>query len=528
MQWSHVTLAGVVLVVAIAGWRSRVNALVTLVAVVVGVWIAQSALATADTYTSAAWNSARAVVPVALAHGVPPYFPPGEGPLWASIYPPMGYLLYTPIALLRTPTAVIQFGQVLNLLFLFVPLAVLLTRSARTEEGRSPAFPIAVALLLCLTLATVQLGLSNATYIVHVDPPAIGLALAACVPLVSRTVTNRAIVMSAVLASASLFCKQTMLPVGLVLPVYLAITSGRRAAGTFLAVFLGSSAVFAGVFLLLWSPSGMFNNLFLVPAAHPLRDDHPRPWVYAATEFYRSLGPLVPLAVLATAAAWVALRKEPVRNRLTACPAFLLLVVAAGLLPTSLAGFAKFGGFVNNFAASGYFLLAAFGSAMVLLLTWAPQGNLARWAWVWRTSTVLLTVLICADVSQKRLADIKARPPRTSPHQTAFYALQAQPGRMYFPWLPLSHFLADGSLTHQSFGIWDREKAGQEVTDRWLWQYIPADAEVIAFDTPPVVAQDRALQRLSETFSLPAEVPALRGWTAFARPVRQPTSEPAP
>lgn len=471
---------------------------------------------TAHTYTNAVWNSARAVIPVSLVRGVPPYFPPGEGPLWASIYPPLAYVLYAPIAFAQTPANVIRLGQIMGFLFIWVPFVLLLIRASQPFASRDPG--VIAATVFGLSFATTTLGLSNATFIVHVDPPAIGLALAACIPLLGvASPSRRALALSAALAAASVFCKQTMLPVALAIPLYLALATTPRHALTFLGVFLATATALLAACLLAFSPSGMLNNILVVPASHPWRDDHPHPLLYASQRYLLEVGLFPLFAAAIVGIDWRNLRPLPRLRRLAARPAFLLFFVGIALLPGSIAAFAKAGGFVNNFATSAYFFLAVF-SLWPLSIGDVPN-RLSRLLYA------LLLIVICIR-PVNRLVEISNLPPRPNIHDAAYTALLDNPDRIYFPWLPLSHYLANRTLTHQSFGIQDRENARQGVSDAWLRQYIPPHTEVIAFDTPPSPAQDRAFSRLAPEFPLPVTIPSLPGWPSFAK--LPPTPPPTP
>lgn len=449
-------------------------------------------------YANTTWNSVRAVVPVAMAHGVPPVFPPGEGPLWAAIYPPLAYVLQLPISLLPTPQSVVHAGQLHGLLLLALPLTFLL----RQHGGPATSLAAVIAAALVVHLP----GLTGAALTVHVDPAAIAFALGACLPLLRPTLTPRAALLSGALTAASILCKQTMVPLAVLLPLVLALTGHRRPAAFFLLGLFAATAVLLAAFLSFLSPAGLWNNTFRVPSAHPWRDDTPTPLRHAAAKAFASLWTLW----LIVPALWWARRFPPSPVRPSARPHLLLLLAAVALLLTGIAGYAKFGGHLNNFAPTGFFLLAA----TMLLLSSLPSDRLAR--------IVMPLLLILASAAMlARLHDIHRLGPRPALHNEALALVRTAPGRIYLPWHPLAHFLAERRLTHQSFGVLDREMAGQPISDAWLWQYLPPDTELLGFDFPPRLPPDpmadRLFERLRPRFPLPAEVPGFPGWTFYAK-----------
>lgn len=451
-------------------------------------------------YANTTWNSVRAVVPVAMAHGVPPVFPPGEGPLWAAIYPPLAYVLQLPISLLPTPQSIVHAGQLHGLLLLALPLTLLL------RQHGGPAMSLGAVLAAAIVVHLP--GLTGAALTVHVDPAAIAFALGACLPLLRPTLTPRAALLSGALTAASILCKQTMVPLAVLLPLVLALTGHRRPAAFFLLGLIAATAALLAAFLSFLSPAGLWNNTVLVPSNHPWRDDTPTPLLASTLRAFTSLWTLwLVLPILAVAARFAAPPQRPP----SATPPLLLLVLAAlALLPTGIAGYAKFGGHLNNFAPTGFFLLAA----TMLLLSWLPSNRLTLVA-------VPAFLLLATAASSSRLLDIHRLGPRPALHNNAFALVRTAPGRIFLPWHPLAHFLAERRLTHQSFGVLDREKAGQPVSDAWLWQYLPPEVELLGFDFPPRLPPDpmadHLYQRLGPAFPLPAGVPGFPGWTFYAK-----------
>lgn len=470
------------------------------------------------------WSSVRAAMPVAMTRGIPPYFPPGQGPLWASIYPPLGYVLYLPIALGRTPQQVIYIGQWLGLAFLYLPLCWAMWRSSAGIEvnpGNARRWAgILAGVAISLAASTTLPALFNATFTIHVDPPAVGLALAACV-LVWKSGDNPpglgALIFSAGLVAGSVYCKQTMLPVAAAISVWLAVKFPFRSAITWSTAFLVFAALGAGLCLLLLSTPGLINNCFTVPAAQGWRDESASPLLFAAGEMIRSLNPLPAISVALVGVA-VALqpRASGFRRSFTE-PSALLLLVGLAEIPAGLAGFAKVGGHNNNFFYTGYFLMAC---VTVLIARWLAHSGVGE-VLPWRKWLVAGTLLWAISLSLSRLEEASRLADVPDQQDQAYVAILRNPGRIYFPWHPLSHLMAENRLTHQSFGISDRVFAKQEVSDKWLLDYLPPKMEVIAWSTPPSTS-DFVYQRFKAEFTQRVEVPELPGWFCLSRPI--PTS----
>lgn len=452
-------------------------------------------------YANTTWNSVRTVVPAAWASGVPPAFPPGDGPLWASIYPPLAYVFQLPLAWMPTPQSMVWAGQTLSVVLLAVPLGLMLHRwgTAGGALGAGVAWVAAAAAVFSLP------GLASAALTVHVDAPATSMGLLATLAALHPARPLRSALLAGGLAAASVLCKQTMLPLVGLLVAVIAVGHGRQGVGVFLLGFAGTGVVLLGLLLTQMSPAGLWHNAFTVPSRHPWRDDTASPLMTATFAAFTSLWPLWLAAPVLGTLAWRG-------SSLPARPVAVLLLGAMALLPAGVAGYAKFGGHVNNFAPSGFFLLAA---AMLLLSSVAVsrQGRLSP------AGTVAL--VLAALASAHRLQEVYRRGPVIPLHDQAAELVRTAPGRIYLPWHPLAHFVVEGRLTHQSFGVLDREKAGEVVSDDWLRRYMPPDAEVLGFDYPPRLPPDpmadRLFERLRDEFPLPASVPGFPGWTFFAR-----------
>lgn len=462
-----------------------------------------SALAALHERSGHTWNSVRTVLPVALTHGIHIYNPPGQGALWCNIYPPLAFVLYTPTALATLPSTAIAIGQTLSLLFILLPTAFLAWRAAATHKLQS-ALITAAAMLGAAVLFP---PLRDVTFMVHVDAPAIGLALLACAFLLSPAPSTRQLILAGVLAAASMFCKQTMLPLGLMLALATALrTRTFRPALTLLAAWLASGLLLTAATAAAFDIKAVIYCIYTVPSRQPIQfDAASRHDLLVAALLY-----LLPPGLLATLFAY-AHRKAP----------FTLPLLLAGLgqLPLTTIAFLKTGGEQNNFAYVSFFWVAATLLSALHLAATAPRPGALL------AARVLL--LFAAATAFWNLVTIRSSPAWNTPnqHDQAYAVIHDHPGQYYFYWLPLSHLLAENRPTHQSWGIMDRALAGEQMNATWFWSYLPPNTTIAAArDTP--IEFDAGYRLVHNIFPRQIHPNTLPGWYCFT--TDQPQSPPPP
>jgi hypothetical protein len=444
------------------------------------------------------WNSVRAAIPWQLAHGGRIYFRPGEGPLWCNIYPPLGFVLQMPVGLGRTPDQVIRIGQGISLAWIVGPMAFL---AARLAPGAVTAAERARAALrggvLALAAVTIVRPIADVATLVHVDGPALGLAVLASAVVMGNP-PRWAWGWAGVLAAGSVGCKQTMIAVPVLLFIWAAATGGTRIAGRFAAGFAAAAAALCVGAAAAFGWDAMWYDIVTVPSRH---------------EFPGGLADSVRAGLLEGNRLLAALSLPALAGVLFArghrTSTTLPLALAAAQIPVSLLGFMKFGGGENNFAYAGIFLLAA------LVAVTSARGPCHRVA---TRVLLVLAALASARLLSNQEQSIVESP---SPHRQAYDAIRTRPGALYFPWYPLSHLLAEGRETHQSWGVLDRQMAGEPMSDPWLAEYMPPDPRYLCYLSPP----DRfelIYARLGPRYPRVAAVPGLPGWTCFAREEARP------
>ncbi|MFN4242526.1 MAG: hypothetical protein ACK4PI_04735 [Tepidisphaerales bacterium] len=464
------------------------------------------------------WNSVRAAVPVAWSQGLHPYVPPppdGDGPLWANIYPPLGFVLQLPVAaaavgLSLTPLSTIRLLQAWSALWLLLPLLLPAALPPHRKSLRV-AWPAAGTALTVVAAATVAAQpLEDVTLLVHVDAFALGLSL-----LATWCVTRGQLISAAVLTAAALLTKQTCIGLLPALAAVIACTRGGRPALMFAALAAGVStagyAVSAGLF-----GQAFWAAVFAVPARHPLRGDVVAlVREAAAVAGVPAAGMLLALLLIGgrSGASWRA--------------AGPYLAVAVALLPTGLLGFMKFGGGANNLAWPLVHLLAAVVAAMAApgAVMAAPESAMVApgparspsepvGSRRWPSVALLAAALAVLTLHLPRLAGAPSLR-RPSQHDVAFHLLRDQPGLYVFPWLPLSHLLAERRIVHHGWGVLDRMAAGG---DRWTVTSVLPEPQplFLCFFRPP--DDNDGVWRLHRAdYPHRIDHPALPGWFVFTR-----------
>lgn len=432
----------------------------------------------------------------ALAAGMPLYPPPGEGTAMLPLYGPVGAVAYLPAVLARTPTAAVAIGQLLALFYFFAPpLAWHLLLGRRT---------LALLAFLLFAAAGVDLWpLEYAAFTVHVDAPALGLALLACLAAYRSTPATwrSAYAVSALCAVLALWTKQVVLPLLVALPLYLLLTEGAKSARRYLVVLAGVGLLVGGViFLGFGSPRLLWFHLVTVPGRHPWRFGGGGHALLTGTRLlFSELAVLwaICLASLALRADW--LRRTAAgrdwRRVLRRQPWPLLWLVGLLMVPTAVLGLVKEGGDRNALSYTAYFLLAG---ATLSLLTAAMAAEDQRDRRRVRAGLVVTPALILAAVVTLQEPGCLApwrhtRDRDVLPQELAFRYARAHPGEAYFPRLTLSSYLAEGRLYHQSPGFIDAYYAGVPIADEALWAHLPPRLRIVAFERNGYEGQVRFL-----------------------------------
>jgi hypothetical protein len=464
------------------------------------------------------YNGARLAATFGLANGDSLYHGPGEGPILSVIYFPLSSILYLPATLARTPNGAILAASTMAAAAFFLPSFLLLWRCARGAGARLWA---AGAFLLFGFLVFATPPLSLAAFAAHGDAPGCGFCALACFLVLSPRTTAR-LAGAALCAALALWTKQTFAPILVALPVFVGLTDGLR-RGVFLALLETAFAIFAGAVLWL-----SFDLRFLVFNAVTVPSRHP--WIYTIG-FWEALG--IAICDFASFAAWpaamAALLVAPLvaplvagspagarpewglarlRALLAENESLLLLIVAFAMIPTSLAGRMKLGGGESTYGPAMFFLVIG----MSIL-----AGRAAAQHWFGGAAPRALAAILFLLISANALFFTTLRwrvdeLPKLA-QQTAYEYAKKNPGAAYFPWFPLSTFLAEHRILHSSYAVFDREIAGFKPTRVHVRSAIPETIRYIAFKD----MLDTYILQYFEEFNRPVLVPELPGWIVYGK-----------
>ena len=494
-SYSYVTAASLLCGVAILiflrdrPWEDRLlaAALPVLVPPLFLVTFVKSAIGTFSFFSAARLAPAIGAV---MGYGL--YSPVDDGPVFNTIYGPMAYLVYVPAALARSPGGALMIAGAIRTLFYFAPLFLLVLVAARADRSRADYVPAALA---CLAIVAVTFMLGATNYMateIHSDAPSLGFGMLSCVLLLNAgTTTNgRSLFWPGLFAAMAVWVKQTEAPIVLAQCIYLLIVAGRAAALRYLAIAAGCGLVLGALFVVAFGFGPMWLNMFFIPSQHAVDDRIG----LALANLLLSYALFVPFLIIAT----LPFDRDsgiPVVRRIADKVWFLPALVAMLLIPTSLLGYLKVGGWVNSFHGL-YYLIGATAAA----LAWpGSAGPASRWTglrrWTLLISTAFVTTQVFPMLRQYPVA-VEAMAGK-HPSQTAYeYALN-HPDEVYFPWLPLASLMADRKLYHFDFGLRDRQNAGIMTSFEHFRAYLPNRMKHVAMPSGG--------NFYAETFRLPDE-----------------------
>lgn len=481
----------------------------------------------------ASWdlNAIRLQRTFALAAGVPLYPPSGEGVAMLPLYGPVGAVAYLPAVLARSPTTALAIGQLLSLFYFFVPpFAWHLLAGRGTEKRTASHWDLALLAFLCFAAGSVDLWpLEYAAFTVHVDAPALSLALLACLAVHRASAANWrfAYGVSALCAVLAVWTKQVVLPLLLALPLYLLLTEGARSARRYLVVLAAAGLLVGGLVVWWFGPPWLiWFHLVTVPSRHP--------WRFGGGGHALLTGTGLLVSELTTlwgiCLASLVLRIDGMRRTVAGAdwrqalrrePWPLLWLVGLSMVPTAVLSRVKTGGDRNALSYVAYFLLAGATLSLLAAATAAKDrpalmGDRRRArAGLLVLPAVLLAVVVTVQEPGCLVPWRHALNRDALPQDIAFRYAAQHPGEAYFPRLTLSSYLAEGRFYHQSPGFIDAFNAGVPIDDESLWAHLPSRLRIVAFDRNGYESQVEYLPFQEQLEPAPDD-PELPGFVIYA------------
>jgi hypothetical protein len=460
-----------------------------------------------------------------------------------QLYGPVSAIIYTPSALASHPSSAAIIGAFINLTSFLLPTTWFLWVVGR-RSGLATSLAAVVALVL---IACRQFVLSEGATRVTIDMPATGFAICALTILAmpfSRRVSPVAALgasedpppvaaasplpnpwMTGALCGAfgalALWCKYTLGPVLIAMPLFVVVCAGWHAALRFTtAMLLVVSAISAT--LILWLGPEMLFQTLVIPSRQPIQwpgMDRTTAYLRAARWMWIDARPIGTLAIggmllgIVASLPW----RRQVRDWLAEQLWLLPLLCALLVMPTTIVARAKLGAAFNHVVPGAtLFLLAGTAAVLMAARDLRAAGRLARIALVimigmhgWLGSAVREGVLTQLGLWQKL---------NQTEHEAAYQLAKKYPGELYFPLHPVSSLLAEGKAYH--FAVWmdDFAWAGYPIDDMHLRSGLPQNMRAILYrenTLPPSV-----LDRLPE-YQHRSTSAVFPGWIIVSR-------EPAP
>jgi len=491
------------------GRQNRMQlALVAIAPLAIGVilWSASYTIAASPLFD---WNAGKIAPVVAMVKADRPdearlYQDPSTGVMTGWIYGPVSALLFLPAAMFARPTDVIIAGAAINALVALAPACWFHVRATSRQALPFAIFASAAFIVFCLQFESLR----RAVFMIAPDGPALGLATASCAMLIGRKRQLRHLVAAALLISLSVWSKQTFLPAIVVAPVYLALVDGRRAAMRYLVILLIVFAIVSIALIASFDPSNMYFHMVTLPRLHPWRNAA-NGKLMALVLGLRDLIidgalPLICVAIV------IALGRKSLRDSAISSGWIMLPILAIALLPASVLGYVKVGGFLNNFALTNFFVaLAATVGAIVLT---APMLRIAICATIFIYAANIAIVRRDLPAMASRIAN-----PYGNQQETAYRYVRQHPGVAYFPWNNLSTLLAERRLYHFEWGFPDRFDAGLKPSPQQIVDHVPPRVRIIAF---PQVAQSEFALSLFPFATAQVTIDELPGFIAYTAPAK--------
>ncbi len=477
------------------------------------------------------WSAGRLSPTYALLRGFSLYYPADSGPVYNTIYPPMSYLAHLPAALFHNPTWALMAGALIGQVLVLGPILALCS-APHGDEGSTRGRLFSTFVFFGFWKYLAAGVLSTLFCHIHADAPSIGFGAMACVVLYARrmapTPSARTLLSSAIFASMAVWSKQAMAPLFVVLPAWMLLTAGPRAALRFSAWLGVSLAALSAIFVGAFGWQAMKFNIIDLPKSHP--------WMYApdykhgfATFLIELAGFAVPVVAGLVAVAYLA-RRRPEGTEADALPAgrwgatradfrgnywVLFAVLSAAFIPLGMLGRIKMGGHVNSYAHSLYFLGVA---PCLVLLDWYARNRERGRDRLNRTLKVLVLAWPLAPLLMvnTELLQYMAmyRPASENSQEVAYQYALKHPGEAYFPWNTLSTLMAEGQAYHFEAGIFDRDLGGFALSDTHFRRHLPAKLKVVAY--PPDRVIEWSMKYLPE-FKRRVAIPELPGWICYER-----------
>lgn len=451
--------------------------------------------------------------------GRPLYYSLNQVPALTTMYTPFTYYLLLPITFIRRPDWALCAAALWCGIIYALPLLILLTNAWRAKLVSKPGIVLAAAVFASLTLyytANAFCDVTPATLCVGIG----GLAVLAATSAANRP-SWRAESIVVILTAVAILTKQVMLPLMALYPLLILQERGLRAsiyaslrmtAGTFLII---------GIAFLVNNPRPMYLHTIWIPAHQG--------WSSVAclsTGICSSGGVAVALTQKIRTLCWLSMKLLigfdyvflwiamvsvilwRTRSKGTPLLAGPFLLTAVLLIPTSLMNVAKLGGTFTNYLVCMYFFYMA---ASALALELEQEGIIGLSALRMRSVVLVFVALPLLVVTARFARNPELHTLSAANPDITSYELTRRSTRLFFPWYPLSTYLASGKVYHFPQAIMDRSVAGITPDEDFIRRGLPGNTALFAYHSKDEIAMDPLLH----SCSVARTTDQLPGWTIF-------------
>jgi hypothetical protein len=456
------------------------------------------------------WNDARLAPSFVLRQGLSIYNGPDEGPILSVIYTPLASLFFLPATLAPTPNAAILTASALGAAACLVAALAVHLRCGGSSKLHN---------FFCFTLfayvAGSELLVTDAFYVVHGD----GLGFAFCtltclfvIPPADARVKLR-LGAAALCAALAIWTKQTFVAVVPAIAIHLWLSNRHRDAAFFAAGAVLLTAAVGAILAACIDLRNFVFNAVTIPGSQPWALHYELHEVlgralkdFVHTAFWSILLGTVSLAV----AHRLAFHAKSGGVDIRALDIRVFFILAAVMLPTAILGRIKFGGAINNYAL----VTAPIVCGLTLLLAKLPDLAPGVASGVRQVSIVVGAVLVAFNMDMSAVARPHAELLGVAPSQAAFQFARSNPGTAYFPWHPLSSFMAEGRLYSFAYAVYDREMSGFKPSAEHVRAPLPATLRYIAFTG----LEFNDILKYFPEFTKIVKVDDLPGWIVYTKP----------
>ncbi len=490
------------------------------------------------TLMSDTWSQARLVPTLSILHGYKQINALDVGPVQTWMYGPLAALAYMPIGLLESPKATITLGFLLNIAYFFTPIFLCLI--IKTHRKVNSALKLICVLMSSLSFYFV--AVINSPSLLYsafrIGPDSTSLCLASIsILLIYKELLNGKKIrvhylgLSALCLILAIWTKQNVLPLLLLCPIYLAITSSPLYS-VYYVIALSASVILVSTPLVL-----IFGWDFLRFSMVDFPSNHPS-WMQESTTFSDSIlsgnlnGVLIEeifglflhsipyifaflfLFVLANRAKPLKINSlRKLKFTLTNYPEFLFVFSGIFMAPVAILSKIKWGGDINSFSVCIYFLSIppVIMLASILADISFADSKLNSALGIQRVRYLFASVTLCSlivitvifnpvGLYRQGAASWYMNFVNPSDIEVAFATMKTSGHKVYFPDFQLANLLVRGELFHSMKGIYDRKIGRSELSHDHFAKYIPENFEFVAFGSEKLISKSKFQQDRIQEF----------------------------